>query len=255
MLLMNEMRTVKILFFATLRDRAGTRSVEVEIPSGAHVRDLKQILIDRFPTLLPGLNSALVAVNREFSTDEDTIPPEAEIAFFPPVSGGSGQAASQVDGSKAAGQQYPTIYLITEGELDLDHLIAEITLPTTGAACVFTGIVRGITKRDHPHQTDFLEYEAYRPMAETKMRQVAEEIRARWPAVEGIALVQRIGVLYPGTPTVLIACSAPHRDTGIFDAARYGIDRLKEIVPVWKKEVCPDGQTWVEGEYIPRPGE
>ena len=80
---------------------------------------------------------------------------------------------------------------------------------------------------------------------------MADEIRARWPTVEGIAIVQRIGRLDPGTPTVLIACSAAHRDTGVFEAARYGIDRLKEIVPVWKKETGPNGREWVEGEYVP----
>jgi molybdopterin synthase catalytic subunit len=69
--------------------------------------------------------------------------------------------------------------------------------------------------------------------------------------VEGIAIVQRIGVLQPGTPTVLIACTAAHRDSGVFEAARYGIDRLKEIVPVWKKEVGSQGEVWVEGEYLP----
>lgn len=147
--------------------------------------------------------------------------------------------------------QPPTIALITGLELDLDDLVSQITLPEAGAACLFTGMVRGITARTDPHQTEYLEYEAYQPMAEAKMRQVAEEIRQRWPSVLGIAMVQRIGRLYPGTPTVLIAVSAAHRDTGVFEAARYGIDRLKEIVPVWKKEVGPDGQAWVEGDYIP----
>jgi molybdopterin synthase catalytic subunit len=61
--------------------------------------------------------------------------------------------------------------------------------------------------------------------------------------------------LYPKTPTVLIACTAAHRDTGVFDAARYGIDRLKEIVPIWKREVSPSGEFWVEGDYIPGAGE
>jgi molybdopterin synthase catalytic subunit len=92
-------------------------------------------------------------------------------------------------------------------------------------------------------------------MAEAKMAQVAEEIRQRWPAVEGIAIVQRVGRLESGTPTVLIACSAAHRDSGVFEAARYGIDRLKEIVPVWKKEIGPQGETWVEGKYHPKPGD
>ncbi|HEY2979568.1 MAG TPA: molybdenum cofactor biosynthesis protein MoaE [Anaerolineales bacterium] len=149
----------------------------------------------------------------------------------------------------------PTLFAITESELDLDALLAQITLESTGAAAIFTGIVRGITSRDDPHQTDFLEYEAYIPMAESKMKQVADEIRHQWPSVQGIAIVQRIGKLYPKTPTVLIACTAAHRDTGVFEAARYGIDRLKEIVPIWKKEVGSKGELWVEGDYFPKPGE
>ena len=149
----------------------------------------------------------------------------------------------------------PTIYSITESEIDLNELLSQITLASSGAAAVFTGMVRGVTSRDDPHETVYLEYEAYVPMAEEKMRQVAEEIRRKWPEVEGIAIVQRVGKLYPKTPTVLIACTAAHRDTGVFEAARYGIDRLKEIVPVWKKEVSSTGEFWVEGEYIPRAGE
>jgi MoaE-MoaD fusion protein len=157
----------------------------------------------------------------------------------------------------------PTIYSITEDEIDLNALLDQITLPTTGAAAIFTGMVRGVTSRDNPgsepgrtaHETVYLEYEAYKPMAEAKMKQVADEIRAKWPVIEGIAILQRVGILYPRTPTVLIACTAAHRDTGVFDAARYGIDRLKEIVPVWKKEVGPQGEEWVEGDYVPKPGE
>lgn len=149
---------------------------------------------------------------------------------------------------------FPTVFSITESELDLNAILAQITRPTTGAACFFSGVVRGVTERGDAHRTLHLDYEAYVPMAEAQMRRVADEIRHRWPAVEGIAIVQRVGTLRPGTPTVMIACTAAHRDTGIFEAAHYGIDRLKEIVPVWKKEVGPDGEEWVEGEYIPRPG-
>ncbi len=151
--------------------------------------------------------------------------------------------------------EIPTIFFITEEEINLNDLLAKITLPTTGAAAIFTGMVRGVTSRDDPHETAYLEYEAYVPMAEAKMKQVTEEIRSKWPSVEGIAIVQRVGKLYPQTPTVLIACTAAHRDTGVFEAARYGIDRLKEIVPIWKKEFGPNGEFWVEGEYIPKPGE
>jgi molybdopterin synthase catalytic subunit len=234
------MNTIKVLFFATLKERAGIREATIEVEPSAQVQDLRSILSQRFPALAPLLGTALASINREFAFDEDRIPAGAEVAFFPPVSGG-------VD--------LPTIYAITEDQLDLDVLLAQITLPSTGAACVFSGMVRGVTQRYEPHETVFLEYEAYKPMAEVKMRQVAEEIRQRWPDVEGIAIVQRIGRLYPGAPTVLIACTAAHRDTGVFEAARYGIDRLKEIVPVWKKEISAKGETWVEGEYLPERGD
>jgi len=234
------MNKVRVLFFATLKERAGSREISIDLPDRARIADLKRQVGQLMPALAPMLQTSLASINREFAFEEDEIPAEAEVALFPPVSGGS---------------EYPTLYAITDAELDLDGLLAQITLPTTGAACVFTGMVRGITSRGDPHDTAYLEYEAYQSMAEAKMRQVAEEVRQKWPAVEGIAIVQRVGRLYPGTPTVLIACTAAHRDTGVFEAARYGIDRLKEIVPVWKKEVSSSGETWVEGEYVPERGD
>ena len=150
---------------------------------------------------------------------------------------------------------YPTITLITENELDLNDLLDQIALPSDGAVAMFTGLVRGVTSRNQRRETDYLEYEAYQPMAEAMMKQVADEIRERWNTIEGIAIVQRIGRLYPCTPTVFIACASPHRDTGVFEAARYGIDRLKQIVPVWKKEVGPNGNDWVVGEHLPEVSE
>lgn len=235
------MNQITVLFFASLRDLAGLKEVQMELPEGATIADLKGALVERFPGLKPAMGSALVSVEREFGFDEEPLPVGAEVALFPPVSGGAGEPQSQ----------FPTIFSITEDELDLNNLLAQITLSSTGAACLFTGMVRGVTSRGELHETSYLEYEAYKPMAEAKMRQVAEEIRERWPVVEGIVIVQRIGRLDPKTPTVLIGCTAAHRDTGVFEAARYGIDRLKEIVPVWKKEVGPSGQTWVEGDYRP----
>ena len=100
---------------------------------------------------------------------------------------------------------FPTIFSITESEIDLNDLLEKITLTSTGAAAIFTGMVRGVTSRSDAHETEYLEYESYIPMAEAKMKQVADEIRERWPVIEGIAVVQRIGKLYPKTPTVLIA--------------------------------------------------
>jgi MoaE-MoaD fusion protein len=234
------MRNQTVLLFATLKDRAGSGKVVVELAEVATVKDLKIALAQHTPALAGYLPNILVAVNQAYAFDEDVIPPGAEVALFPPVSGGNG---------------YPTFAKIVEGPLDLDELVQQITLSTTGAVCMFTGVVRGETNRGASRLTSELYYEAYAPMAEAKMLQVANEIRTRWPAVEGILIVQRVGKLEPGTPTVLIACSAAHRDTGAFEAARYGIDRLKEIVPVWKKEIGPGGETWVEGDYHPGEGD
>ncbi len=145
----------------------------------------------------------------------------------------------------------PTITSITDSPLDLDALLAAITLPSSGAAAIFTGMVRGVTRHGGEHQTSYLEYEAYQGMAEEKMAQIAGEMRQKWPDLQGIAIVQRIGRLYPQTPTIVVACSAAHRHTGIFEAARYGIDRVKEAVPIWKKEVGPQGEYWVESDHHP----
>jgi MoaE-MoaD fusion protein len=242
---------ISVLFFATLKDRAGRDRLPLELDNAATVAALKSRLAGDIPALAPALPTALVSVNHEFAFAEDPLHDGDEVALFPPVSGGTTSNLPL----PTSHLQFPTIFRITNDPINLDALVASITLPTTGAACIFTGMVRGVTRRESdplgPHQTTRLEYEAYLPMAEAKMKQVAEEIRGKWPSVEGIAIVQRIGPLEPGTPTVLIACSAAHRDTGVFEAARYGIDRLKEIVPVWKKEVGPNGEVWVEGHYSP----
>ncbi len=230
------MNKIQVLFFATLKERAGVARAELELEDGADVADLKQALFASYPELPQHAADLVVAVNKEYADNATVIPEGAEVAVFPPVSGGS---------------EFPEIFAVIADELDLNAMLAAITLPTTGAACFFSGMVRGVTTRGAGHQTEHLEYEAYQPMAEAKMQQVADEIRAQWPEVEGIAITQRIGVLQPGTPTVLIACTAGHRDSGVFEAARYGIDRLKEIVPVWKKEVGANGEMWVEGDYLP----
>lgn len=239
---------IRLLFFASIKDRVGSKEVIMELPEGTTVGNLKSHLERKYPELAQALGSVLVSINHEYAADDDVVPLGAEVALFPPVSGGS-HALLDLSPNQ------PTICLITEDVIDVNALLKHITLPTTGAVCIFTGMVRGVTTRDNPHETLYLEYESYQPMAKGKMRQVAEEIRLRWPSIEGIAIVQRIGILEPGTQTVIIACSAAHRDTGVFEAARYGIDRLKEIVPIWKKEVGPDNATWIEGKYIPLPGE
>ncbi|MBN8593676.1 MAG: molybdenum cofactor biosynthesis protein MoaE [Anaerolineae bacterium] len=232
---------VTVLFFATLKDLAGFASVILEFRRDEiSVADLREELSSRFPQITPNLRVAIAAVNEEFAFPEDAVKDKDIVAFFPPVSGGDGL--------------YPEIYRLADSPVDMDKLIAAITVPETGAVCLFSGMVRGQTTRGgQASQTKFLEYEAYEPMAIARMKQVASEIRNQWPLVQGIAIVQRVGRLEVGQNTILIACSAGHRDEGCFEAARFGIDRLKEIVPVWKKDIRPDREVWVEGHYIPGP--
>ncbi len=231
------MSEIQVSFFATLKDLVGMKETILDVEADTNVRELKELLVLRFPNIEAEIKTALIAVNREFAFDEDTIPEGAEVAIFPPVSGGENNPLD--------------VFQVTEREFDISDLISKIITPNTGAIGMFSGIVRGISKRGVIRETNYLEYEAYVPMAEKKMRQIADEIREKWLKVEGVVIVQRIGHLTPGTPTVFVACSSAHRDDGIFEAARYGIDRLKEIVPVWKKEVGPGGEEWIEGEYLP----
>lgn len=230
---------LNILLFATLKDIAGRSRITLTMPAeSATVEAVKKALGGEYPEMIENLQVALTSVNQEFAFATDSVKDGDEVAFFPPVSGGDGQ--------------HPEIIRLADSPIDHDELIAAITTPATGAVCLFSGMVRGQTDLEgHLPQTEYLEYEAYEPMALAKMRQVAAEIRERWSLVQGIVIIQRVGRLSVGQNTVLIACSSGHRDQGCFEAARYGIDRLKEIVPVWKKEVGENGSSWIEGAYIP----
>ena len=238
---------VEVLFFATLRDLSGARNQTLVInEEETTLQALRECVSERFPALVAHLPSALAAINEEFAFDEDRVRDGDRVAFFPPVSGGQG---------------YPTVLRLSSAPINHDELLRNITTTDTGALCLFSGVVRGQTRGGRigaataSRETQSLEYEAYAPMAERKMAQVASEIRARWPLIQGIAIVQCVGRLSVGEPTVLIACASAHRDEGCFEAARYGIDRLKEIVPVWKKEYGNEGEIWLEGSYHPQPAD
>ena len=243
-----------VLIFSTPRKRKTDKAIDiivratviflfkrdkifVDIADKSTVADLKHEIANHIPQLKDLLPTTLVSINHEFAFPEDKVPPDAEIAIFPPVSGG---------------QEKPTIIEIKSQPFSIDEIISNIVGPSTGAMCIFSGIVRAHNEyADNDKHIDVvrqLEYEAYSPMAESKMYQVASEVRFQWPNVFGIAIFQRIGNLQPSQQTVMIACTGAHRDSGVFEAARYGIDRLKEIVPIWKKEVYEDGEVWVESD-------
>ncbi len=135
------------------------------------------------------------------------------------------------------------MFEVTTEPLSVEEVVARLTEPAIGAVVTFVGTVRGETDG---RAVRYLEYEAYPEMAEETLRQIGAEIRSRWPDVRRVAIVHRVGRLEIGAVAVVIAISAAHR-APLFDALRYGIDRLKEIVPIWKKEVWADGGAeWVE---------
>ena len=227
---------MKIRLFATLKDRAGNDHVHVDLPDSSTVEEMLTAVAADYPKLAPALPTALVAVNKAFASTHTPIEAGDEVALFPPVSGGT--------------FPHPTYFAITEEAPDIGAIHAQLTQPDVGAIVTFTGSVRGETRRDGlPEETIYLQYESYSEMAEMKMAQIAQEIWQRWPLVKGIAIVQRMGKLDVGEMTTFVACASGHRDQGCFEAARYGIDRLKEIVPVWKKEVSRDKSVWIEGHY------
>lgn len=233
--------SLNILFFASLRELVQTRSLIISFKKGGSVRELMDVLIKNYPQLAISLPYALCAVNKEYADINKPLMENDEVSFFPPVSGGKDES--------------PDTVAITLNSLDTNEILERITTPETGAACVFTGFVRQDTQRGKVYHTEQLEYEAYTPMAEQKMLQICQEIHEKWPMVIKICMIQRIGTLLPGEVTTAIGCSSGHRDQGIFEAARYGIDRMKEIVPVWKKEISKDKAEWVEGKYKPAAGE
>jgi MoaE-MoaD fusion protein len=234
---------IEVRLYATLKERAGQQHVRVRLEEPARVAHLLTALSAEVPVLTPSLETALVAVNREFAFADNLLQEGDEVALFPPVSGGTSLP-------------HPTYFALTTQPLDVDSITRRLVTPEVGAVVFFQGAVRGETQRTGlPEETLYLEYEAYEEMAHEKMAQIAQEIWARWPAVRGVAIVQRIGRLNVGDTTTFVACAAAHRDQGAFEAARYGIDRLKEIVPVWKKEVGSDHSLWVEGDYHPDSGD
>ncbi len=228
---------MKIKLFATLKDLAQAGEISLSTAEQLTVRELRAAVADQFPPLAALMKQTLVAVNQEFAFNDDVIKAGDEVALFPPVSGGA------VD---------PTILRITPDPIDLNRLQADITTERDGAVVIFTGTVRRFTGAE---VTDRLAYEAYTDMAAAKLAQIAREMRERYADIHGIALVQRVGEMQVCEPTVAVAVAAGHRGDGAFEAARYGIDRLKQIVPVWKKETRPDGSAWIEGDYNPVPGD
>ena len=133
------------------------------------------------------------------------------------------------------------MFRLTRDAIDYNALTEAVRSSRCGAVVLFLGTVRDLTGEQ---VTVFLDYEAYAPMAEKKLAEIEAEVRRRWP-VGDVAMVHRLGRLDVGEVSVAVAVSTPHRGDA-FDACRYAIDTLKELVPIWKKENAPDGT----GEWV-----
>lgn len=219
--------TVRILLFAGLRERLRSDWVELELPEGVTVAQLLAALGERHPALRELLPPCRVAVEQEFVGPEHPVRAGDEVAVIPPVSGGHGPAEDD------------RFYLGAE-PLVLDRVIAAVERRQAGGVVTFIGKVR-----DHSrgHAIDHLEYEAYAPMALKVMRRIAAEVEAE-VGDASVAVHHRLGRLAIGEAAVVIAAAAPHRAEA-FAACRAVIERLKQDVPIWKREVAVDGTTWV----------
>ena len=217
----------KAKLFARLREQAGIAADELELPAGATVADAYAALRRSHPNLEPDRSLIRPALNRAFTEWDATVQEGDEVAFIPPVSGGVSA---------------PELIEITTSPLDARGLEAAVAHGGAGAICTFTGIVRDNSRGE---AVTHLEYEAYAGMAEEQMRAISAEIADRWPDAR-VAMAHRVGRLEIGEPSVVVSVSSPHRAEAIA-ACKWGIDRLKESVPIWKKEFAAGGAVWIEG--------
>lgn len=220
---------VTVLFFAGARERAGTGRVIIEL--------------DRKSTLGDAVDEALASVGREtvlptgvmlarngiYVDRSAAVEDGDEIAVIPPVSGGADESKQRV-----------TRVWITEDEIDTDQVVRSVGSDRDGAVVVFHGITRN---HNDGRRVLWLEYEAYSPMAENVMLQIIQEMKDKWEIGEA-AVCHRTGRVDIGQTSMVLAVSAAHRRPA-FESALYFIDRLKEVVPIWKKEYFEGGEVWI----------
>ena len=218
---------VNVLLFAAARASAGSASCEVELAEPASVADLKAALAKSCPALASILGASRIAIDRAYAINSDLIPAGAELAIIPPVSGGSDESRWTLS--------------ISPDPIDHASVVDSVRSDQAGAVCSFLGTVREMTG---DKQTTHLDYESYPGMAEQSLRDLAVQALARWP-IERLAIVHRVGTLGLGEISVVVAVSTPHRGDS-FDACRWLIDTLKQVVPIWKKETWTDGtEEWM----------
>ena len=219
--------TIRLRHFALVREVTGraeeSRTYDAPVTAEAVFLELSE----QFPRLAGLRKSIMIMVNHAYASGETELHDGDELAFIPPVSGGSGGR----------------LFRVTDQVIDPREAENAVRDPGCGAVITFTGEVRDNARGEH---VSALDYEAYSEAAEAMMATIADEIAAAF-GVDRIAIIHRTGLLAPGDASVVIAVAAPHRDEA-YKASRHAIERLKQIVPVWKKEHYADGSVWIGSE-------
>ncbi len=219
---------VNVRYFASIREVVGQRAEVREVPDQTTAGELIDAIVREHPAIDGLRKASRIMLNHDYADRSSELHDGDELALIPPVSGGSGG------------------FLVTEDPIDLQRLSNQVASPRAGAIATFAGTVRDNARG---RGVQVLEYEAYAEAAEKALAQIGSEIRERWD-VENVAITHRTGRLTIGEVSVGIAVSSAHRAEA-FDACRYAIERIKQIVPIWKKEFYEDGETWIgsEAEY------
>jgi len=213
---------MEVRLFGAAAEKASARSLRV--PGPTTVAELLVLLAEQVPQLGDLLPRCMVAVNRVYAGPETPLREGDEVAVIPPVSGGG------------------AAFSISEQPIFAEPLMAAVSGVDAGAVVVFYGNVRASTGS---WRTSELQYEAYPEMAVAEMERIGAEAGARWPGVR-VAAAHRVGRLLPGDVAVIVAVASPHRAEA-FTAGQFVMDAIKMLVPIWKKEVAPDGRSfWVE---------
>ena len=228
----------RVLFFGMLRDIVGKSAEDAEFPQGTDLQSVFEAYRGRYPRLGALARSIVIARNQEFADRSTLLSDGDEVAFLPPVSGGRNTDPLELG-------EAGNYFALTRHAIDTRGVIAARLLTgAEGAVVTFEGTVRNNTKG---RPTLCLDYECYESMALKTMAQIGREIVAGH-AIGRIAIVHRLGRMLVGETSVAVIVTAPHRRPA-FEAAQEGIDRLKKVVPIWKKEYFVDGEVWVEGEW------
>jgi molybdopterin converting factor subunit 1 len=229
---------IRVLFFGQLREAAGVREMSWELASGSTSAQLRNAVMLSFPALARMEGSVVLALNEEFLQESVELEDGDEVAFLPPVSGGSDSWIRRIQDPEGH------FFGLTRSVIDGGRLAREVLRPEDGAFVNFEGVVRN---HSGGRYTRFLEYECYEGLAIKMMVAIGRQIVNEY-SVGRIAIVHRLGRLQIGETSVAIVVSSPHRKPA-FDAALAAINRLKTTVPIWKKEFFEDGEVWVEGEW------